>query len=105
MPTNIDLLVKKIKSKNISVSYTPNVRNQLYNVFNFKNDSVLKKISLSIDKGLKNKKKNLGVPFFFIKILRNILSKNDNDSYSKISISKKSINQELKSVIESLTKN
>ena len=105
MPTNIDLLVKKIKSKNISVSYTSNVRNQLYNVFNFKNDSVLKKISLSIDKGLKNKKKNLGVPFFLIKILRNILSKNDNDSYSKISISKKSINQELKSVIESLTKN
>ena len=73
-------------------------------MFNFKKDSVLKKISYNIDKGLKNKKKNLGIPFFLIKILRNILPLNHNDSYSKMYINRKSVNKELKIVIENLKK-
>ncbi len=105
MPNNFNLLLQNIKSKNVSENYSSVLRNQIQNVFNFKKDSVLKRISYNIDKGLKNKKKNLGIPFFLIKILRNILPLNHNDSYSKISIDNKSINKELKSVIESLIKN
>ena len=105
MPKNIDSLIKKIESKNIRTKYSSRLQNHLNNVFSVNKGSVLKKVSLSIDQGLKSKKKNFGIPFSLIKIFRNILPLNYSNSYSKISMNEKSVNKELKNVIDNLTKN
>ena len=59
MPKNIDSLIKKIESKNIRTKYSSRLQNHLNNVFSVNKGSVLKKVSLSIDQGLKSKKKIL----------------------------------------------
>ena len=105
MPKNIDLLAKKLKSKKINTNYSSAIKNALFYFFNFKKDSVLKKISLSIDNGLKKKKKNFGIPFFLIKTFRNFIPRNFDDSYSKMYINRKSVDKELRIVIENLKKN